>query len=211
MNAATLGMLHSDVLERIYMFLNLSDIFKLYDMNRNLREAVLADRRRLRSPFRRVSFFFLNEYKGINSGEGVSDCNLTFILKYLIVFGETTRSLELILSDIYEDEIRIVFQYIFRYCTTLETLIFTNLTDNLDQVIDGQMLSVYELCFENCEVRGKLCDLTDIFPNIQEVEFGQTYFERAPRDFAGFPPMLLIPLSERRPISGGSEDLPWYD
>lgn len=200
MEPLTLNKMPVNVLVNVYSFLSLNDVLNLHSMGGNLRLAAEEDKRRFSRGYKGVILRFYGfGFKKIIVDDENLYCDIDSILRFLIIYGPTTRRLWLDLKRIDLWDLSVLFRYIFKYCRNLVSLIFENLVHYLDHVLERPFTSVRMLYFYDSFIRGRLCELTDWFPNTDELNVSRSYFEEIPQGIANFPEEFLIPPWENDP------------
>lgn len=173
-----------ELLQLIFLNLNVIDLINLADLNTIFRSVVMNDYRLkfdstlILSGGKSTSLFYTYDGKLIFSGYRP-------LLRFIRVFGFRCNS---IYCRLIRDQkfIHNVNTYINIYCIHLESIIFRCIYVNFYSVYERKFEKLKILCFEFCSISPNMSHLSLYFPKLEQLLIFDTSIENVPKFIARY-------------------------
>lgn len=168
-NVSALENMPFELLLPIFHLLNITELFVLGEANKHLLEGARASSQ--------MEFgnkcVYLSQFNSRNNS--LLDCSirsirlsgLTYIIRFLRLFGDRVRILVVDFEDSTEEQVLTFFTYLNRYCHNLEELALINLEFSVGRALKKPFSNLKVLTFKKCKISSRLNNFVKWFPNIE--------------------------------------------
>lgn len=199
------------VLLNLISLLSINDIVILSDRNRWLNQNIIGhpEMRRIGG----VTIYLRNFSHQVNNIHECEVCEIeitgiTYMLKFLRLFGEKIKSLDLNCVDSTEIQVIAVFNYINRFCFNLEKLRLSNLTHSIGRSLKRPFDSVKKLIFLNCTFSHRLNNINLWFPSVLSISFlGKNQFKDLSKIMVHYNSLTSLYVTNRTMDKNIADDL----